>query len=158
MRGFSEAIIAGNLTRDPDLRNTPSGATVCGFGVAVNRNYRDAGGNQREEVSFFNCSAWGKAGETINQYAKKGTGIIVSGRLSEREWTDRDGNKRTSLEINVDDFSFVGGGAGAPNGTNPGDSAAATSSTGSAAKSATEPEVIPDDIPDGEITIDEVPF
>ena len=160
MRGFSKAIIAGNLTRDPDLRTTPSGATVCGFGVAVNRNYRDASGNQKEEVSFFNCSAWGKVGETINQYAKKGTGIIVSGRLSEREWTDRDGNKRNSLEVNVDDFSFIGGGAGnGDSGSYTGNSAPASGSNSSKGQtSSPDTEVVPDDIPEGEISIDEVPF
>lgn len=160
MRGFSKAIIAGNVTRDPDLRNTPSGATVCSFSVAVNRSYRDSGGSQKDEVSFFNCSAWGRTGETIHQYVRKGSGIIVSGRLSDREWTDRDGNKRNSIEITVDDFSFVGSGNGNGNSgsydSTP--SAAASSSKSSSPKSAPDTEVIPDDIPDGEITIDEVPF
>ena len=84
MRGFSKAIITGNLTRDPELRTTPNGATVCSFSVAVNRVYRDASGEQKEDVSFIDCSAWGKLGEMINQYAKKGSGVLVSGRLDHR--------------------------------------------------------------------------
>ena len=71
MRGFSKAIVTGNLTRDPELRTTPNGASVCSFSVAVNRVYRDASGEQKEDVSFIDCSAWGKLGEMINQYAKK---------------------------------------------------------------------------------------
>ena len=71
MCGFSKAIITGNLTRDPELRTTPNGASVCGFTVAVNRTYRDASGEQKEDVSFIDCSAWGKLGEMINQYAKQ---------------------------------------------------------------------------------------
>ena len=68
-RGFSKVIIVGNITRDPELRSTPSGTQVCGFSVAVNRNYRDGSGEQKENVSFFDCSAWGKLAEMISQYA-----------------------------------------------------------------------------------------
>lgn len=111
MRGFSKAIITGNLTRDPELRTTPNGASVCSFSVAVNRTYRDAGGEQREEVSYFDCSAWNKLGEMIAQYAKKGSGVLVCGRLSQRSWEDKnDGKKRSRVEIVVEDFNFAGGG------------------------------------------------
>ena len=150
MRGFSKAIITGNLTRDPELRNTPSGASVCGFTVAVNRTYRDASGEQREDVSFIDCSAWGKLAEMINQYAKKGTGVLVSGRLDQRSWEDKTtGQKRSRVEIVVEDFNFTGGGS-RDNG--------ATSSF--SAPSAAEPAAgdIPDDIPDGEIDLSDVPF
>ena len=85
-RGFSKAIITGNITRDPELRTTPSGSQVCSFSVAVNRNYKDSSGESKEDVSFIDCSAWGKAAEIISQYAKKGTGILVSGRLDQRSW------------------------------------------------------------------------
>lgn len=109
MRGFSKAIIAGNLTRDPELRTTPNGASVCGFTVAVNRVYRDASGTQREGVSFIDCSAWSKLGEMIAQYAKKGTAVLVCGRLDQRSWEDKiDGKKRSRVEIVVEDFNFTG--------------------------------------------------
>ena len=108
-RGFSKAIIVGNITRDPELRSTPSGAQVCGFSVAVNRNYKDSSGANQESVSFIDCSAWGKAAEIIAQYAKKGSGILVSGRLEQRSWEDKEGQKRSRVEIVVEDFNFVGG-------------------------------------------------
>ena len=109
MRGFSKAIIVGNLTRDPELRSTPSGTSVCSFSVAVNRVFRDSSGSQKEDVSFIDCSAWGKLGEMISQYAKKGSGVLVSGRLSQRTWEDKtSGQKRSRVEIVVEDFNFTG--------------------------------------------------
>ena len=145
MRGFSKAIITGNLTRDPELRTTPNGATVCSFSVAVNRVYRDSNGEQKEAVSFIDCSAWGKLGEMINQYAKKGSGVLVSGRLDQRSWEDKNsGQKRSRVEIVVEDFNFTGS---APTG-------GSNMNSGSAA-----PETdIPDDIPDEEIDLSDVPF
>ena len=107
-RGFSKAIITGNITRDPELRTTPSGSQVCSFSVAVNRNYKDSSGESKEDVSFIDCSAWGKAAEIISQYAKKGTGILVSGRLDQRSW-EKDGQKHSRVEIVVEDFNFLGG-------------------------------------------------
>ena len=102
MRGFSKAIIAGNLTRDPELRTTPSGASVCSFSVAVNRVYRDTSGEQKEDVSFIDCSAWGKLGEMISQYAKRGSDVLVSGRLDQRSSEDKNtGKKRSRVEIVV---------------------------------------------------------
>ncbi|MBQ3297118.1 single-stranded DNA-binding protein [Candidatus Saccharibacteria bacterium] len=109
MRGFSKAIITGNLTRDPELRTTPNGASVCSFSVAVNRVYKDANGEQKEDVSFIDCSAWNKLGEMINQYAKKGTGVLVSGRLDQRSFEGKDGVRRSRTEIVVEDFNFTGG-------------------------------------------------
>lgn len=153
MRGFSKAIIAGNLTRDPELRTTPSGATVCSFTVAVNRTYRDANGSQKEEVSFIDCSAWGKLAEVINQYGKKGTGMLVCGRLTQHSWDDKTtGQKRSRVEITVDDFNFMGGDRGGDGGSFSGSAAGSSSQDSSAA------DAIPDDIPDGEISLDEVPF
>ena len=150
MRGFSKAIITGNLTRDPELRTTPNGATVCSFSVAVNRVYRDASGEQREDVSFIDCSAWGKLGEMINQYAKKGSGVLVSGRLDQRSWEDKTtGNKRSRVEIVVEDFNFTG--AARDNAGNSSNFGASSDADDSAAD-------IPDDIPEGEIDLSDVPF
>ena len=148
MRGFSKAIIAGNLTRDPELRSTPNGASVCSFSVAVNRTFRDSNGEQKEDVSFIDCSAWGKLGEMINQYAKKGTGVLVSGRLSQHSWEDKDGKKRSRTEIVVEDFNFTGAR----------DNSGSTSSFGAANAVDNTPSDIPDDIPDGEIDLSDVPF
>ena len=151
MRGFSKAIITGNLTRDPELRSTPNGASVCSFSVAVNRTYRDASGEQKEDVSFIDCSAWGKLGEMISQYAKKGTGVLVSGRLDQRSWEDKTtGQKRSRVEIVVEDFNFTGA-----RDNNSGGSS--YSSSFGAANDAPASD-IPDDIPDGEIDLSDVPF
>ena len=144
-RGFSKVIIVGNITRDPELRSTPSGTQVCGFSVAVNRNYRDGSGEQKENVSFFDCSAWGKSGEIIAQYAKKGSGILVSGRLEQRSWEDKEGQKRSRIEIVVEDFNFIGGADGGASGSK--------SASGAAAS-----DVAPDDISDEPIDLSEIPF
>ena len=150
MRGFSKAIITGNLTRDPELRSTPNGASVCSFSVAVNRTYRDASGEQKEDVSFIDCSAWGKLGEMISQYAKQGTGVLVSGRLDQRSWEDKTtGSKRSRVEIVVEDFNFTGAAR---------DNGGSSSSFGAANAVDNTPSDIPDDIPDGEIDLSDVPF
>ncbi len=147
MRGFSKAIITGNITRDPELRTTTGGSSVCSFTVAVNRTYRGTDGEQKEEVSFIDCSAWGKLAETIAQYGKKGNGVLVSGRLNQRAWEDKNGNKRSSVEIVVEDFNFVGGRDG-------GNASAGYSAP---AGNASQEDNIPEDIPE-EIDLSEVPF
>lgn len=150
MRGFSKAIITGNLTRDPELRNTPNGASVCSFSVAVNRVFRDSSGNQQEDVSFIDCSAWGKLGEMISQYAKKGTGVLVSGRLDQRSWEDKtSGQKRSRVEVVVEDFNFLSG-------MERGEGSSNNNFGGASAEEA--PEVVPDEIPDDPIDLSEIPF
>ena len=157
MRGFSKAIITGNLTRDPELRTTPNGASVCSFSVAVNRVYKDTSGEQREDVSYIDCSAWGKLGEMISQYAKKGSGVLVSGRLDQRSWEDKaTGTKRSRVEIVAEDFNFIGP-ANRDGGNTYSDSGYSASSS-SASSSASANESVPDDIPEGEIDLSEVPF
>jgi single-strand DNA-binding protein len=145
-RGFSKAIITGNLTRDPEVRTTPSGAQVAGFTVAVNRTYKDGSGHQQEAVSFIDCSAWGRAGEIIAQYGRKGSGILVSGRLDQRSWEDKEsGQKRSRVEIIVEDFNFLGGnGRGEDNNSN--------------SSSAPAKDVAPEDIDDTPIDLSEIPF
>ena len=151
-RGFSKAIITGNLTRDPEVRTTPSGAQVTGFTVAVNRTYKDSSGQQQEAVSFIDCSAWGRAGEIIAQYGHKGSGMLVSGRLDQRSWEDKDsGQKRSRVEIVVEDFNFLGDGSGG--GRSGGGEYSASSSSTSAVK-----DVAPEDIDDAPIDLSEIPF
>ena len=144
MRGFSKAIITGNLTRDPEVRNTPSGASVCSFSVAVNRVYKDASGTQKEDVSFIDCSAWGALGNMIGQYAKKGSAVLVSGRLDQRSWEDKNsGQKRSRVEIVVEDFNFIGGNTGG--GRNADNDSVATD------------EVVPEEVP-AAVDLSEIPF
>lgn len=158
MRGFSKAIVAGNVTRDPEMRATPSGAQACNFTIAVNRVFRGNDGNQQEQTSFIDCVAWGRSGETIAQYVKKGSALIVSGRIEQRSWEDKtSGQRRSRTEIIVDDFSFVGGGDGG--GRSGGGASAPRAAAKSSAPAETSDEVVPDDMPDDDaINLDDIPF
>jgi single-strand DNA-binding protein len=102
--------LAGNLTRDPILRYLPSQAAVVEFGIATNRKYKTAQGEEREDVCFVDCTAFGKTGEIINQHFTKGKAIFVEGRLTFQSWEDKNGGgKRSKLLVTVDSFQFVGG-------------------------------------------------
>lgn len=157
MRGFSKAIVAGNVTRDPELRSTSAGTSVCSFGIAVNRQYKDSSGNNQESVSYIDCVVWGKLTETFVKYVKKGNPLLVSGRLEQRSWEDKQtGQKRSRTEVIVEDFSFLGGGRSDAMGAM--SAPAAPKKTGS--KDAAPADVAPEDIPmDGqEVNLDEIPF
>ncbi len=115
----------------------------------MNRSFRDSSGEQKEAVSFIDCSAWGKAGEIIAQYAKKGSGILVSGRLDQRSWEDKDsGQKRSRVEIVVEDFNFLGGN----------DSNRSSGGNYSAPAEAGDTAPSSDDITDDPIDLSEIPF
>ena len=144
-RGFSKAIITGNVTRDPELRAVSSGTQVCSFSVAVNRSFKGADGEDKESVSFINCTAWGKAAEIIAKYGKKGTGILVSGRLEQRSYEAKDGSKRSTTEIVVEDFNFLGGRDGG-----------ADYSTDEAQDEVSD--IVPDEVPDEPIDLGDIPF
>lgn len=151
MRGFSKAIITGNLTRDPELRTTTSGNNVCSFSVAVNRTYKGADGENKEDVSYIDCVAWGKLGEVISNYAKKGSSVLVSGRLSQRSFEGKDGVKRSRTEVVAEDFNFIG--------SNPASRDGGSSSYSSSASTSNDTTVdIPTDIPEGEVDLSEIPF
>lgn len=109
MQGFNKVILAGNLTRDPQLKYLPSNMPVCEFGLAMNRKWRDKDGNQHEEVTFVDISAFGRQAETINQYMAKGRSILIEGRLRLDQWTGQDGAKRSKLSVTVENFTFLGG-------------------------------------------------
>ncbi len=112
MASFNRVILAGNLTRDPQLSYLPSNTAVCEFGLAVSRKFRDKDGNQRDEVCFVDMQAFGRTAETINQYFQKGRPILVEGRLRFREWTNKEGQKRNKLDVVIDTFSFIDSGGG----------------------------------------------
>ncbi len=160
MRGFSKAIIAGNVTRDPEMRTTTSGSQVCNFTIAVNRSYRDSSGNQQDSVSFIDCIAWGKPGETIAQYVRKGSGLLVSGRLEQRSWDDKNtGQKRSRVEVVVDDFSFVGGNNDGGSASSYGGGSSKRSNSSAASNDVDmSDDIVPDDVPEDQINLDEIPF
>lgn len=105
---YNKVILAGNLTREPELKTISSGTTVCQFGIAVNRKWKDAQWQPKEEVYFGDCQAWGKLGENIAKYFSKGRPIFIEGELRLEQW-EKDGVKQSKTRINVLSFQFCGG-------------------------------------------------
>lgn len=102
-------IIRGNLTRDPELRFLPKGTAIAAFGVAVNRKWTNDAGEKQEEVTFLDVDAWGKTAETIAQWFRKGSPILITGRLKQETWDDKQtGQKRSKVKIVLDRFEFCG--------------------------------------------------
>lgn len=141
----------GNLTRDPEPRTIPSGQSVTSFTLAVNRTWRGQDGTSQESVSYLDCVAWGKAGEVIAQYLQKGRPLLVSGHLEQRSWEDKEsGQKRSKVEVVVEDFNFVdsrgAAGAAAPTTDQP--------------KPSQKPadDIVIEDIGDEPINLDDIPF
>ena len=96
---LNKAMIIGNLTRDPEIRTTPAGASVASFSVATNFVWTDANSQRQEKVEYHKVVAWRKLADIIGQYLKKGSKVYIEGRLQTRDWTGQDGVKRTSTEI-----------------------------------------------------------
>lgn len=122
MANFNKVILAGNLTRDPELRYTPKGTAVAKLGLAVNRSWTTETGEKREEATFVDVDAFGKQAEVISQYLRKGRSLLVEGRLRLETWDDKaTGAKRSKLGVVLESFSFLDsgnrdGGGGAPQG------------------------------------------
>lgn len=151
-KGFNKVILMGNLTRDIELRTTPSGQTVGNFSLAVSRSWKNQNGEQQEATSFINCVAWGKPGEIIAQYLKKGDPLLVSGRLDQRSYEDKDGNKRQAVEVNVEDFNFIGGGS------RDGGAQSQSAPRQQSQSSKKSDDVVIEDIDDKPIDLSEIPF
>jgi single-strand DNA-binding protein len=161
-KGFNKVVLMGNLTRDPETRTTSGGQSVTSFTLAVNRTWRGQDGSVQEAVSFIDCVAWGKPGEVIAQYLSKGRPVLVSGRLDQRSW-EQDGQKRSKIEVIVEDFNFVGGGDGGSQGggsfgggSNGGGSSAPAVGGGASPKK--KDDVVIEDIGDEPINLDDIPF
>jgi len=103
---FNKVILIGNLTRDPELRYTPQGTSVCNFGIAVNRKYKQ-GEEMKEEVTFINIVVFGKQADTCGQYLNKGSSVLIEGRLQERRWETEDGQKRSKHEVVAQNIRFM---------------------------------------------------
>lgn len=157
-RSFNQVTLMGNLTRDPELRTTPNGASVCSFSLALNRSYKNADGNWTEATDFIDIVAWGPLGERVAQYLTKGRPALVSGRLQSRNW-EQDGVKRTKVEVVANDVTFLGGPGGGGNapagGDEPADSAPAPKKS---AKKDEKEDVVIEDIGDEPINLDDIPF
>lgn len=152
-RSFNQVTLMGNLTRDPELRTTPNGQSVCSFSLALNRSYKGADGNWQEVTDYVDIVAWGPLGERVAQYLTKGRPALVSGRLQSSSW-EKDGQKRTKVEVVANDVTFLGG--------RDGGSSAQTSepevSAGKPSKKPTKDDVVIEDIGDEPINLDDIPF
>ena len=109
MANYNRVILAGNLTRDPQLTYLPSQTAVVDFGLAINRYWTGQDGQKREETCFIDLRAFGKQAETLNHYMTKGNSILVEGRLKFEQWTGQDGKKHSRHRVIVDSFQFLGG-------------------------------------------------
>ncbi len=109
MAGVNKAILIGNLGRDPELKYTQSGQAVVNFSIATSENWTDKSGEKQERTEWHRIVAWGKTGELCAQYLSKGRTVYVEGRIQTREWEDREGQKRTTTEINAQTVTFIGG-------------------------------------------------
>ncbi len=111
MANYNKVILAGNLTRDPELRYTSKGVAISKFALAVNRVWKSETGENKEEVTFVDIDAFGKQAETISQYLKKGSPLLMEGRLRLDQWDDKQtGQKRSRLGVVLESFQFLGGG------------------------------------------------
>jgi len=153
MASFNKVILAGNLTRDPELRYTPKGTAIARLGIACNRKWKSETGEMKEEVTFVDVDAFGKTAETIGQYLKKGRPILIEGRLRYDSWEDKQTKqKKNKLGVVMETFQFLDSGGGRGDG---GDASAAPSSRPAAgAASAPSEPTEGDTPPEG----DDVPF
>jgi single-strand DNA-binding protein len=152
-KSFNQAIVMGNLTRDPELRTTPGGQPVASFAVATNRSWVDGSGERKEAVEYHEIVAWGKLGELANQYLGKGRKVMVVGRLQTQSW-EKDGIKRQRTEIVASDINFLDRPGEAGGEYNAHDSAPAPASA-----SAKKKDVVIEDLKDDEpVDLDEIPF
>jgi single-strand DNA-binding protein len=168
-RSLNQVTLMGNLTRDPELRQTPTGQNVTSFSLALNRAYKDASGEWQEVTDYIDIVCWGPLAERVAQYLSKGRRCLVQGRLQSRSW-EQDGNKRSKVEVLANDVTFLDSrGAGGDNDAgNSGASAPPTDKDQPADKPDTDKpkpskkpkkdDVVIEDIGDEPINLDDIPF
>lgn len=156
MANFNKVILAGNLTRDPELRYTPQGTAVARFTLAINRTWKSESGESKEEVSFIDVDAWSRQAEVIAQYVKKGRPLLVEGRLKQDTWEDKNTHqKQSKLKVVLESFQFLGDGqrndAGASSAPRPARPTVTAPAPGEPAAAGSEPDA-------GAPSEDDVPF
>jgi single-strand DNA-binding protein len=159
-RSFNQVVLMGNLTRDPELRQTPNGQQVCSFSLALNRSYKGADGNWQEATDYIDVVAWGPLGERVAQYLSKGRPCLVNGRLQSRAW-EQEGQKRSKVEVVAQDVTFLGGGNDAGSGQGGYQGGSGSSAGGGSSKPAPskkQDDVVIEDIGDEPINLDDIPF
>ena len=152
MANFNKVIVAGNLTRDPELRYTPKGTAVARLGMAINRSWKNETGETKEEVTFVDIDAFGRQAEVVAQYLKKGRPVLVEGRLKLDQWEDKNTHqKQSKLKVILESFSFLDSrGADAGGGDSPRPRPAAPAQAPSSSPAPAEPDAPPaeeDDVP-----------
>lgn len=155
-RSLNQVTLMGNLTRDPELRQTPNGQNVCSFSLALNRSYKDASGEWQEATDYIDVVAWGPLAERVSQYLTKGRRCLVQGRLQSRSW-EQEGVKRSKVEVLANDVTFLdsrGGSGGEDGGYNNGSGEPAAK----AAPSKKKDDVVIEDVGDEPINLDDIPF
>lgn len=163
-RSLNQVTLMGNLTRDPELRQTPNGQSVTSFSLALNRAYKDQSGEWQEVTDYIDCVCWGPLAERVAQYLSKGRRCLVQGRLQSRSW-EQDGAKRSKVEVLANDVTFLdsrgagesgNGGAGAPATAEP--VAGEATDKPKATKKPKKDDVVIEDINDEPINLDDIPF
>src|SRR5665811_457255 len=154
MASINRVVLVGNLTRDPELRTTPNGKSVCTLGLAVNEKYKNDAGEWIEKPNFFDIVVWGGQGESCAQYLSKGRQVAIDGRLSFRSWEAQDGSKRSKVEVVANTVQFLGSrqDAGASAG------APASAPVAAGAPSGLSPDTSDFDAPSGSSNDDDIPF
>jgi single-strand DNA-binding protein len=151
MANFNKVILAGNLTRDPELRYTPKGVAIAKITLAINRTWKSETGETKEEVTFVDVDAFGRQAEVVGQYMKKGRPFLVEGRLKLDQWEDKNTHqKQSKLKVVLEGFSFIDSNRGegaAPGAARPAAAAAAPAGTAAAAAEPEAPEPEQDDVP-----------
>lgn len=158
-RSFNQVILMGNLTRDPELRQTPNGQSVCSFSLALNRSYKASDGNWTEATDYIDIVAWGPLGERVAQYLTKGRPALVNGRIQSRSW-EQDGQKRSKVEVVAQDVTFLGGAGGGNGGGSRSseDSEDISTDKPKPSKAAKKDDIVIEDIGDEPINLDDIPF
>lgn len=161
-RSLNQVTLMGNLTRDPELRQTPNGQTVTNFSLALNRSYKDQSGEWQEVTDYIDIVCWGPLAERVAQYLSKGRRCLVQGRLQSRSW-EQEGQKRSKVEVLANDVTFLdsrgGGDDSGSNGNAPATSSAPSSSEKpKPSKKAKKDDVVIEDIGDEPINLDDIPF
>ena len=155
-RSLNQVTLMGNLTRDPELRQIPSGQSVCSFSLALNRSYKDSAGEWQEATDFIDIVAWAALGERVAQYLSKGRRCLVQGRLQSRSW-EQDCQKRNKVEVLANDVTFLDGNPGGDSTTKTTKSDDNRELSESSSKKDKE-DVVIEDISDEPINLDDIPF
>ena len=152
-RSVNQVILMGNLTRDPELRQTPNGQNVCSFSLALNRSYKDGSGEWQEATDYVDIVAWGPLGERVAQYLSKGRRALIQGRLQSRSW-EQEGQKRNKVEVNANDVTFLDGRGSESTTTSEGETETKVKSK----KAPADKDVVIEDVSDEPINLDDIPF